>query len=224
MQPNLLPPTSSQSKGHNDSESSISEVKINVKPEDNPPRDTRSRTTRAILQDTLPQSKERGSRFGSGEESGSESNAGSGCQSDGGLGGSAESETGSQEEATTPPPTVHIAAETGAQEEAGTRGANEKITIDDTIVLYVNIHELDSAARQQVIDCFQSMWIVHRCEDFFNNQIVNKSGGFKNRPIMPETTVVVDDIKAFPDIYRTFQFHQFDWMNNALENIPATWP
>ncbi|KAH0781386.1 hypothetical protein KY290_000984 [Solanum tuberosum] len=32
---------------------------------------------------------------------------------------------------------------------------------------------------------------------------------------MPETRVVVVDIKAFPDIYRAFQFHQFDRMNNA---------
>uniref|UniRef100_M1DW28 Uncharacterized protein n=1 Tax=Solanum tuberosum TaxID=4113 RepID=M1DW28_SOLTU len=32
---------------------------------------------------------------------------------------------------------------------------------------------------------------------------------------MTETRVVVADIEAFPDIYRTFQFHLFDWMNNA---------
>ncbi|KAH0748361.1 hypothetical protein KY290_027593 [Solanum tuberosum] len=59
------------------------------------------------------------------------------------------------------------------------------------------------------------MWTVDRCEDFFNNGNVNKSGSFKNRPIMPETRVVVADIKAFPYIYQTFQFHQFDWMSNA---------
>ncbi|KAH0698466.1 hypothetical protein KY284_012681 [Solanum tuberosum] len=32
---------------------------------------------------------------------------------------------------------------------------------------------------------------------------------------MPETRVVVAGIKAFPDIYRTFQFHQFNWIDNA---------
>lgn len=31
---------------------------------------------------------------------------------------------------------------------------------------------------------------------------------------MPKTRVMVYDTKAFPDIYPTFQFHQFDWMNN----------
>ncbi|KAL3368851.1 hypothetical protein AABB24_009587 [Solanum stoloniferum] len=31
---------------------------------------------------------------------------------------------------------------------------------------------------------------------------------------MPETRVLVADIKAFPYIYRTFQFHQFDWIDN----------
>uniref|UniRef100_M1DI74 Integrase core domain containing protein n=1 Tax=Solanum tuberosum TaxID=4113 RepID=M1DI74_SOLTU len=41
------------------------------------------------------------------------------------------------------------------------------------------------------------------------------TSGFKRRAIIPETRVVVGDIKAFPEIYRTFQFHQFDWMNNA---------
>uniref|UniRef100_M1E0A8 Uncharacterized protein n=1 Tax=Solanum tuberosum TaxID=4113 RepID=M1E0A8_SOLTU len=32
---------------------------------------------------------------------------------------------------------------------------------------------------------------------------------------MPETRVVVADIKVFSDIYRIFQLHQFDWMDNA---------
>uniref|UniRef100_M1E122 Uncharacterized protein n=1 Tax=Solanum tuberosum TaxID=4113 RepID=M1E122_SOLTU len=60
-----------------------------------------------------------------------------------------------------------------------------------------------------------SSLVIPRCEDFFNNGIVTNSCSFKKRSIMPETRVVVDDIKAFPNIYRIFQFHQFDWMNNA---------
>jgi len=32
---------------------------------------------------------------------------------------------------------------------------------------------------------------------------------------MPETRVVVADVKAFSDIYRIFQLHQFDWMDNV---------
>ncbi|KAH0689131.1 hypothetical protein KY289_016489 [Solanum tuberosum] len=59
------------------------------------------------------------------------------------------------------------------------------------------------------------MWTVNRSKEFFDNGIVNKTGGFKNRAIMPKTRVVVVDIKAFSDIYRIFQLHQFDCMDNA---------
>uniref|UniRef100_M1DXB8 Uncharacterized protein n=1 Tax=Solanum tuberosum TaxID=4113 RepID=M1DXB8_SOLTU len=110
---------------------------------------------------------------------------------------------------------VNTKAKTVAQEEACAVGKDEEITTDDTMVQYLNIHEVDPVARQQLIDCFRSMWTVERCEDCFNNGIVNKSSGFKNRQIMPETRVEEADIKAFPNIYRIFQFHQFDWMNNA---------
>ncbi|KAH0679020.1 hypothetical protein KY284_020105 [Solanum tuberosum] len=97
-------PTASQSEGHDDSESSSSEVQINVTPDDQSPRATRSRAARAILQGTSPQSEEGGSHSGNGEESGSKSDAASGSQSDDGSEGSVESESGSQEDATTSPP------------------------------------------------------------------------------------------------------------------------
>ncbi|KAH0693111.1 hypothetical protein KY285_020208 [Solanum tuberosum] len=170
---------------------------------------------REILQDTHPQSKEEGSSSGSREESGSQFDAGLGIQSVDGSGGSSESASGSQEDTTTPPSAVNTEAETGAQEKAGVVGEYEDITNDDTMVLYVNINEVDPAKRQQLIDCFPFMWTVNRSEEFFNNGIVNNSGGFKKRSIMPETRVVVADIKSIPDIYWIFQFHQFDWMNNA---------
>uniref|UniRef100_M1DH23 Integrase core domain containing protein n=1 Tax=Solanum tuberosum TaxID=4113 RepID=M1DH23_SOLTU len=89
-----------------------------------------------------------------------------------------------KENITTTPPTVDTEAETRAQEEVGDVGEDEEITTDETMVQYVNIHEVDPAARQQLIDCFCLMWIVNRSEDFFNNGIVTKSGGFKKRPIM----------------------------------------
>ncbi|KAH0748301.1 hypothetical protein KY290_027533 [Solanum tuberosum] len=168
------------------------------------------RSSRAILQDSPPKSEEGDSSSGNGEDSGSKSDAASGSLSDDGLRGSADSENGSQDDGT-----VHITTETGEQEEAGTVGEDEEITTDDTMVMYVNIHEPDLAARQQLIDYYHSMWIVNRSKEFFNNGIVNKSVGFKNRPIMLETRVVVANIKVFPDIYRTFLFHQFDWMDNA---------
>ncbi|KAH0685649.1 hypothetical protein KY290_017171 [Solanum tuberosum] len=60
------------------------------------------------------------------------------------------------------------------------------------------------------------MWTVNRSKEFFDNGIVNKTRGFKNRAIMPEIRVVVADIRAFSDIYQIFQLHQFDWMDNAL--------
>ncbi|KAH0681201.1 hypothetical protein KY284_022286 [Solanum tuberosum] len=183
-------PTASQSEGHNDFESSSSK-------------------------DTHPQSKDEGSSSGSREESGSQSDAGSGIQFVDGSGGSSEFASGSQEDTTTPPSAVNTEAETGAQEKAGVVGEYEDITNDDTMVLYVSINEVDPAKRQQLIDCFPFMWTVNRSEEFFNNGIVNKSGGFKKRSIMHETRVVVADIKSIPDIYWIFQFHQFDWMNNA---------
>ncbi|KAH0705973.1 hypothetical protein KY285_010497 [Solanum tuberosum] len=83
------------------------------------------------------------------------------------------------------------------------------------MVMYVNIHEPDPTARPQLISFYRSMWTMNRFEEFFKKGIVIKNGSFKKRTIMPETRVVVADIKAFPDIYRTFQFHQFDWMDNA---------
>uniref|UniRef100_M1DGJ5 Integrase core domain containing protein n=1 Tax=Solanum tuberosum TaxID=4113 RepID=M1DGJ5_SOLTU len=106
-------------------------------------------------------------------------------------------------------------AETGVREETVNREDEEEITDDDTMVMYVNAQEPNSALRPQLIACYRSMWTVNRCKEFFDNGIVNKTGGFKNRAIMPETRVVVADVKAFSDIYRIFQLHQFDWMDNA---------
>ncbi|KAH0714844.1 hypothetical protein KY284_007749 [Solanum tuberosum] len=208
-------PTASQLEGHNASESSSSEIKINVTPDDHPPRATRSRAVRAILQDTPLQSEEGGSSSGSGEESGSKSDAASGSQSDDGSGGNGESESGSQEDANTSPPTVNTKAETGVREVADVVDEDIEITTDDTMVQYVHIHEYDPIARQQLIDCFRFVWTVNRSEEFFNNGIVTKTDSFKRRAIMPETKVVVADIKSFHNIYRTFQLHQFDWMNNT---------
>ncbi|KAH0748017.1 hypothetical protein KY290_027249 [Solanum tuberosum] len=79
---------------------------------------------------------------------------------------------------------------------AGSENEDVEITDDDTMVMYVPAHEPDPAVRPK--------------------GIVIKNGSFKSRAIMPESRVVVANIKAFPDINRTFQFHQFDWMNNAL--------
>uniref|UniRef100_M1DHD6 Uncharacterized protein n=1 Tax=Solanum tuberosum TaxID=4113 RepID=M1DHD6_SOLTU len=160
-----------------------------MSPDDHPPRVTRSRAARAILQDTSPLSEEGGSSSGSREESRSKSDAASGSQSDNNSRGSAESAGESQNNATTSPLVVHTKADNGARDEAGNVEEDVEITFDDTMV---------------------------QSENFFNHGIVTKSGGFKKRAIMCETRVVVADIKAFPDIYRTFQFHQFDWMINAI--------
>uniref|UniRef100_M1DEG4 Uncharacterized protein n=1 Tax=Solanum tuberosum TaxID=4113 RepID=M1DEG4_SOLTU len=157
-------PTASQLEGHNVSESSSSEVEINNIIEEHPPRTTRSQKVRAILQSTPPQSEEESSSSGSGEESGSQSHDGSE--------GNAESASGLQEEATTPPPAVTTKAKTGAHEEAGFVGENEEITTNDTMVQYFHIYEYDLVARQQLIYCFHSMCTVDRCDDFFNNGIV----------------------------------------------------
>ncbi|KAK4726943.1 hypothetical protein R3W88_031860 [Solanum pinnatisectum] len=92
---------------------------------------------------------------------------------------------------------------------------DEQITDDDTMVMYVTAHEPNPALRPQLIACYRSMWTVNRSEYFFNNGIVTKIGKFKSRSIMPESSVVVADIKVLLDIYRTFEFHQFDWIDNA---------
>uniref|UniRef100_M1DBP5 Integrase core domain containing protein n=1 Tax=Solanum tuberosum TaxID=4113 RepID=M1DBP5_SOLTU len=47
-------PTASQSGGDHTQKSSSSEVQINIAPEDHPPRATRSRRAKVILQDTPP--------------------------------------------------------------------------------------------------------------------------------------------------------------------------
>uniref|UniRef100_M1D9G1 Integrase core domain containing protein n=1 Tax=Solanum tuberosum TaxID=4113 RepID=M1D9G1_SOLTU len=139
------PPTTSQSEGHKDSMSSSSEVQINVTLEDHPPRSTRSRTTKAILQDTPPQSEEKGSRFGSSEELGSESNAGSSSQSADNLGGSAESESGSHEDATTYPPA----------------GKHREVTSDTTMEIQSSQErDLRWIARQIAIDGENAVWVT----------------------------------------------------------------
>ncbi|KAH0698823.1 hypothetical protein KY284_013038 [Solanum tuberosum] len=200
-------PTASQSEGHNASESSSSEVQINTTIKEHSPRTTRSQRAREILQNSPSQSEEESSGSGRGEELGS--------QSDDGSGGSVESARGSQEDVTTSPPVIGPKAATETQTEVGFEEEDDEVTSDDMMVLYVNLHKFDLVLRQQLIDYFRSMWTVNRSEYFFNNGIVNKLGGFKNRLLMPETRVVMADIQAFPDIYRLFQLHQFEWMNNA---------
>ncbi|KAH0754495.1 hypothetical protein KY290_024765 [Solanum tuberosum] len=170
-------PTASQSEGHNASKSRSFEVQITTTIEEHSLRTTRSQTARGILLNTPSQFEEEGSSSGSGEESGS--------QSEDDSGGSAESESGSQEDATISPPAVGPEATTGAQTQAGAEEGDDEVTPDDTMVQYVHLHEFDPIVRQ-LIDCFRSMWTVTRLEDFFNNGIVNKSGGFRNRPLMPK--------------------------------------
>uniref|UniRef100_M1DQE7 Integrase core domain containing protein n=1 Tax=Solanum tuberosum TaxID=4113 RepID=M1DQE7_SOLTU len=164
-----------QSGSHNNSESSSSDVQRNVTPEDHSPRATRALTKRVILQKIPPQSEEGG--------------------------GSDESESGSQEAANTPSPTVNANAEIRAQE--GTDAADEEVEItdDDTMVMYVDAHEPDPALRPQLIAYYRSMWTMNQSEFFFNNGIMTKTGSFKMWEIMPETRVVVADIKALLDIY-----------------------
>ncbi|KAH0706111.1 hypothetical protein KY285_010638 [Solanum tuberosum] len=116
----------------------------------------------AILQDTPPQSEEGCSRSGSIEESGSEYNVGLGSQSADNSGGSAKSESGSQEDANTSPPAVNTESETGVREEIDVLDGHIEIISDDIMT-------------------------VNRSEEFFNNGIVTKTGGFKRRAIMPET-------------------------------------
>ncbi|KAH0781738.1 hypothetical protein KY290_001336 [Solanum tuberosum] len=115
-------------------------------------------------------------------------------------------------------------AATGAQAEAGAEEEDDDVTQDDTMVQYVHLHEFDIVVRHQLIHYFRSMWTVNRSKDFFKNGIVNKSNNFKNRPLIPETRVVMADNQAFPDIYILFQLHQFEWMNNALGEFTGHLP
>uniref|UniRef100_M1D946 Integrase core domain containing protein n=1 Tax=Solanum tuberosum TaxID=4113 RepID=M1D946_SOLTU len=117
-------PTASQSEGHNDFESSSSEVQINTIVEDHSPRATRAQTRKVVLQDTLPQSEEGGNSSGSGEESGNQADA------------------------------VGPEAETGAQIEAGVAEGDDEVTPDDIMVQFVQLREFDPVVRHQLIDCF----------------------------------------------------------------------
>ncbi|KAH0720142.1 hypothetical protein KY284_005172 [Solanum tuberosum] len=83
------------------------------------------------------------------------------------------------------------------------------------MIQYVHLHEPDPVVRQQLIDCYCSMWTVDRLEDFFKNGIVSESGGFSSRSVIPETRVVASDIQAFPDIYKIFRMHQFVLINKS---------
>uniref|UniRef100_M1DVC3 Uncharacterized protein n=1 Tax=Solanum tuberosum TaxID=4113 RepID=M1DVC3_SOLTU len=149
------------------------------------------------MKSSSSESEEEGDSSGSGEKSGSESDNGSG---------------------------VGPGAATGAQAEAGAEEEDDDVTQDDTMVQYVHLHEFDIVVRHQLIHYFRSMWTVNRSKDFFKNGIVNKSNNFKNRPLIPETRVVMADNQAFPDIYILFQLHQFEWMNNALGEFTGHLP
>ncbi|KAH0679060.1 hypothetical protein KY284_020145 [Solanum tuberosum] len=157
----------------------------------------------------LPKSDEGGIPSGSSENMGSESDDGSGNQSTDNSRGSVESERNSKGDANTYPPVVEPEAETKAQIEE-----DHEVTPDDTMVQYVHAREPNpGGVTQQLIDCFRVMWTVNRSKEFFNKGIVSKSGGFRDKPLMPETRVVMADIQAFLEIYRLFQIHQFEWMN-----------
>uniref|UniRef100_M1DY70 Uncharacterized protein n=1 Tax=Solanum tuberosum TaxID=4113 RepID=M1DY70_SOLTU len=97
------PVTASQSEGHDDSEASGSEAE------------------------------EGGSSSDNGENSGSQSDVATGSQSVDDLGGSVESENGSQDDTSTSPPVANTKAETGVREEVITREDEEEITDVDTM-------------------------------------------------------------------------------------------
>ncbi|KAH0669074.1 hypothetical protein KY289_023567 [Solanum tuberosum] len=103
--------------------------------------------------------------------------------------GSTESERSSQEDTNTSPPATKTKAEIRVREEASPVDEDAEITDDDTMV--------------------RVMWTVDRSEEFFNKGIVSKLGGFRKRPLMPETRVAMADIQAFSEIYRLFQIHKF---------------
>ncbi|KAH0709099.1 hypothetical protein KY284_010526 [Solanum tuberosum] len=170
---------------------------------------------RAILQDSPTQFEEGGSSSENGENSGSQTDTAAGNQSADASGDSAESKSSSQANTGTSPRVTTTEDETGVREETINREYEEEIAVDDTMVMYVNAQEPNPALRPQLIACYRSMWTVNRSKEFFYYGIVNKTGGFKNRAIMPETRVVVADVKAFSDIYQIFQLHQFDWMDNV---------
>uniref|UniRef100_M1DLB9 Uncharacterized protein n=1 Tax=Solanum tuberosum TaxID=4113 RepID=M1DLB9_SOLTU len=155
--------------------------------------------------DSKASGSEGGSSSDNEENSRSQSDAAAGSQSVDDSGGSAESESSSQDDTSTSPNVANTEAETGVREEAVNREDEEEITDDDTMVMYVTAYEPDLALRPQLIAFYRSMWTVNRSKEFFNNGIVNKTRGFKNRAIMPETWVVVADIKEFSDIYKIFQ-------------------
>ena len=162
-------------------------MQINVTPEDHSPRATRSLSRRAILQDSPPQSEERGSSSENGEKSGSATDTAAGNQSADDSGDSAESDSGSQADTSTSPPVATTKAKTGVRKETVNREDEEEITDDDTMAMYMNAQEPNPALRPQLIACYRSIWTVNRSKQFFDNGIVNKIGGFKNRAVMPET-------------------------------------
>uniref|UniRef100_M1D8X1 Putative plant transposon protein domain-containing protein n=1 Tax=Solanum tuberosum TaxID=4113 RepID=M1D8X1_SOLTU len=160
----------------------------------------------------------------SGEELGSKSDADLGSQSHDGSGGSAESESGSQEDTTTSPPAIGPQAGTRAQREAGAVEGDDEVTPDDTMVQYVHLREFDPVVRQHLIDCFRSLWTVNRSKEFFEKRILNKSGGFRKRPLMLETRVMMAEIQAFPEIYRLFVNISEETINRMLHGPEYTTP
>ncbi|KAH0689073.1 hypothetical protein KY289_016431 [Solanum tuberosum] len=162
--------------------------------------------TSTYLTTSIPESKS-GEESGSGSRSGEESGSGSGSGE--------EFFSGSPKNVVAPPPKVGEEAKTGAQEEVDAHDEDDNASTEDAMIQFVHLHEFDPVVRQQLIDCYRSMWTINRSVEFFKNGIVSQSGGFVGRPVIPETRVIESDLQAFPDIYRTFQRHHLEWMNNS---------
>ena len=80
---------------------------------------------------------------------------------------------------------------------------------------YVHAQEHHPDHRKQFIASYRTMWMVDNTKEFFHRGIVTKTSSFKKWAILPEFRVVSSDIKTYPDIYRMFQFHKFEWMDSA---------
>uniref|UniRef100_M1DRU2 Integrase core domain containing protein n=1 Tax=Solanum tuberosum TaxID=4113 RepID=M1DRU2_SOLTU len=73
-------------------------------------------------------------------------------------GGSAKSESGSQNDTDTSPPVANTGVEIGEREDTTAIVDDVKITDDDTTVIYVNAQEPNPSLRPQLIACFRAMW------------------------------------------------------------------
>lgn len=116
------------------------------------------------------------------------------------MGDSAIYECGSQAVLHISPPPTHREDEISSQAAAYRRELDEVLTDNETMVWYMHDQEPNTERRDHKLPTTVPCGLWTGQKSFSTEKILNKAGSFKRGALMPESRVVVADIKSFLDI------------------------